>query len=451
MGENNCFDVAIIGGGVSGCATFYTLSQYTNIKKIALIDKCDKLASISSSAKANSQTIHNGSIETNYTMQKALKVKAVADKVKNYALSKGLQNQAIFKMQKIVIGVGEEECEFVRARYEEFREIFPTISLFDKKEVKILEPKVIEGIDGNDRRENIVASGYKESWCAMNFAKLSEHFAKEAKEINPQNEVFLNFKVLHIRHNEDGSYTLISKDKRTINANFVLVNAGSHSLPLAQSLGYGKDLACLPVAGSFYFVPSALLKGKVYSVQNPKLPFAALHGDPDIASNIGTRLGPTALTMPKLERSKYFWGNLNSELIKIDFKLEALKVTLNLLKDTEIRKYVLKNICFELPFVGKRLFINDARKIIPSLKLSDLTYAKGFGEVRPQVIDMPAKKLELGEKKIITNKGITFNMTPSPGATSCLGNAQIDTLEIVKYLGKRFDIERFESDLANKE
>lgn len=447
---NTDFEVAIIGGGISGCATFYTLSQYSDIKNIALVEKCDKLANVSSRSGGNSQTIHNGSIETNYTLEKAKKIKAFADKLKNYALSKGLQNQAIFKMQKLVIGVGDAECAYIEKRHGEFGALFPTMEFFTKDALKSIEPKVIEGANG-DRAENVVASGFRESWCAMNFEKLSENFAHEAKKANPNSEIFLNFKVLRIRQNADGSYKLIAKDKREINAKFVLVDAGSHALPLAQSIGYGKELGCLPVAGSFYFIPGSVLRGKVYCVQNPKLPFSALHGDPDIATSYGTRLGPTALTMPKLERSKHLFGNVNSELIKIDFKLEALKVTLDLLKDSEIRKYVFKNMLFELPFVGKRLFIKDARKIIPTLKIDELTYAKGFGEVRPQVIDMNAKKLELGEKKIITGKGLTFNMTPSPGATSCLGNAEIDSLEITKYLGRKFDIERFNADLADKE
>ncbi len=128
-------------------------------------------------------------------------------------------------------------------------------------------------------------------------------------------------------------------------------------------------------------------------------------------------------------------------------KFGVFKVAFSLLADSEVRNYVFKNMAFELPIIGKRLFVNDARKIIPSLSLSDLTYAEGFGEVRPQVIDIEKGKLELGEKKILTNKGLTFNMTPSPGATSCLANAETDTKEIVAYLNKTFDIERFYEDL----
>jgi malate dehydrogenase (quinone) len=42
-------------------------------------------------------------------------------------------------------------------------------------------------------------------------------------------------------------------------------------------------------------------------------------------------------------------------------------------------------------------------------------------------------KLQLSE-----GKGIIFNMTPSPGATSCLGNAERDIKVVCEYL-KEFD------------
>lgn len=79
------FDAVIIGGGVSGCATFYTLSEYSSLKRVAIVEKCSKLAQISSSAKANSQTIHDGSIETNYTPEKAKKSAFGAYKTRQYS------------------------------------------------------------------------------------------------------------------------------------------------------------------------------------------------------------------------------------------------------------------------------------------------------------------------------------------------------------------------------
>lgn len=445
----NEFDVVIIGGGVSGCCTFYTLTEYSDIKKIAIVEKEAKLAQISSSHKANSQTIHDGSIETNYGAEKARKVKLSAQKVRNFCLKEGLQNKIIFEMQKMAIGVGDRECEALQKRHDEFQHIFPGLKFYNKDNIKVMEPKVIEGKDGGDRPENVVGSGFDSDWCAVNYEMLSEYFIQKAKEKNPQNEVFLGFRVSHIQSKNTG-YAVVGVDGREIYAKFVLVDAGSFSLPLAQRAGYGMDLGCLPVGGEFYFTPK-LLKGKVYGMQNPKLPFAALHGDPDVFVKDKTRLGPTALATLRLENSKHIFDVLSPELLKLDLHLDVIKVTYDLLSDSEIRNYILRNIFFHFPFFGKKLFIKDAQKIIPSLKIEDITFAKGYGEVRPQVVDRTTKRLELGEKRICTGKGMTFNMTPSPGATSCLHNALIDSQEIVEFLQAKFDKERFLQELSPEE
>ena len=97
--------------------------------------------------------------------------------------------------------------------------------------------------------------------------------------------------------------------------------------------------------------------------------------------------------------------------------------------------------------LGKKLFIKEAQKIIPSLTLEDLTYASGFGGIRPQVLDKQAKKLVLGERKIKSGEGITFNMTPSPGATSCMRNALIDMLEITEYLNASIKMDKIKTEL----
>ena len=70
---------------------------------------------------------------------------------------------------------------------------------------------------------------------------------------------------------------------------------------IAKSLGYGKNFAVLSMAGSFYTAPK-VLNGNVYTIQVPKLPFAAIHGDPEVHSDLITRFGPTAKPIFQLER-----------------------------------------------------------------------------------------------------------------------------------------------------
>lgn len=188
------------------------------------------------------------------------------------------------------------------------------------------------------------------------------------------------------------------------------------------------------------------LNGKVYMVQNNKLPFAALHGDPDILAGGNTRFGPTALILPKLERYKK--GTYLDFFKTLNFDSHISKIFWDLLKDSDIRNYIFRNFLFEVPFVNKGLFVKDAQKIVPSLCVDDIHYAKGFGGIRPQVLDKDKEKLMLGEASINPGNGIIFNMTPSPGATSCLGNAERDMKVIVDYLGLDYDEKMFLADLT---
>jgi malate dehydrogenase (quinone) len=183
-----------------------------------------------------------------------------------------------------------------------------------------------------------------------------------------------------------------------------------------------------------------VLNGKVYTVQNDKLPFAAVHGDPDVLAPGKTRFGPTALMLPLLER--YNLSTFIEFLRVLRLDSNVIRVFWDLMKVSDIRNYIFKNFLFEIPKLRERLFLKDAQKIVPSLKLSDVTFAKGFGGVRPQLIDKKNAKLMLGEAKINPGSGIIFNMTPSPGATSCLENAEIDMRLIAGFLNKTVDDDR---------
>ena len=78
------YDVLIVGGGVVGTALLYTLSKYTDIKNIGLIEKYSDFGLVNSASYNNSQTLHFGDIETNYSIDKAKSVKRMADMVMKY-------------------------------------------------------------------------------------------------------------------------------------------------------------------------------------------------------------------------------------------------------------------------------------------------------------------------------------------------------------------------------
>ena len=438
MKKTHTHDVIIVGGGISGTALLYLLAEYTDINNIMLFEKYGTIASVNSHGRNNSQTLHCGDIETNYTLDKACQVQASANMVSRYVEKLPNKDSIEYKYSKMVIGVGDKEVAQMRKRFEQFSPQYPKMQLLEREDINKIEPAVIEG-----RKENIVALGVVDDYTAVNFQALSESFVEQAGEVEDKNvEIKLNTKVLGIEKSSEG-YRVKTKGG-THYAKFVVVSSGGHSLLFAQRMGYGLEYSCLPMAGSFYYTPN-VLNGKVYTVQNDKLPFAAIHGDPDVLVAGKTRFGPTALALPVLER--YNLKTLPEFLQVFRPDIDVIKTLWGLLKVSEIRNYLFKNILFEIPIIRRRLFLKDARKIVPMMKLSDLTFAKKTGGIRPVMIDKKNHCLHLGEAKLSPGNGLIFNMTPSPGATSCLGNAEKDLDIIVDFFGAEADKERLNNDL----
>ena len=447
------YEVVIVGGGISGAALFYELAKYSTATKICLLEKYEDLATLNSKGTSNSQTIHVGDIETNYTLSKAKITKRTAKMIEKFCLQYNLQEKIMFKHQKMALGVGEKEVEFITKRYNEFKEVFPYLELWDKETLRVLEPKLVYADKAQtiDRPEPIIAMGAKDQYTTVDFGAMTKELAKagQAADSSKTTDIFFNSEVEEIEKVGD-KYKLTTVNGTVYTADFVVVNAGAHSLYLAHKMGYGKHMGSLSMAGSFYITNGEFLNGKVYMVQNDKLPFTALHGDPDILENGKTRFGPTALALLVLER--YKGGKSIFQCLKtMNIDGSILKIFWDLLKDSEIRNYVFKNFLFEVPGINKGLFVKDARKIVPSLTVDDLEYAKGFGGVRPQVLNKTEKKLMLGEASLSEGKGIIFNMTPSPGATSCLGNAERDIKVVCDYLKLDFNEAQFLADFTDPE
>ncbi|NEQ54181.1 MAG: FAD-dependent oxidoreductase [Leptolyngbya sp. SIO3F4] len=437
----NQYDIAIVGAGVCGTAVTYLLSRYTNIKRIVVLEKCGDAATINSRVSNNSQTLHFGDIETNYTLEKATKVNSASSLVKHYLLKYDPYQEMHSKYNKMVLAVGQEQISILERRYHEFRALFPSLRIVDRAEIQKLEPNILKGRDPDEA----VSALFTEEGFTVNFQKLAKSFLENAAGSQTTTvDVRFNTQVTNIQKGVDGY--LIDTSSESIQAKTVVIAAGAYSLLFAKSLGYGKDYALLSVAGSFYRSRS-VLNGKVYTMQSKKLPFAAIHGDPEVHDPSITRFGPTAKVLVQLER--YRSSTIIDYFRTAGLSLAAILSFAAILLDLTILKYIVRNFLYDIPFIGRRLFIHEVRRIVPDMRLEDLEYAKGYGGIRPQIVNMKTRKLELGEAKIVGD-GILFNITPSPGASTCLQNAEDDAERIVAFLGDgyHFDKERFHHDLS---
>lgn len=428
--SKNNYNVAIVGGGVTGTALLYVLSHYTNIQSIALIEKYKNVAEVNSHYNNNSQTLHFGDIETNYTLEKAGRVKEAAEMLALYMEKHA--TDAFSKGAKMVLAVGDKEIAELEDRFEKFQKLFPKLKKIGREEIGRIEPKVTEG---RDQKEKILAL-FTEDGYAVNYKKLSESFILEARKAGKITDIYLSTKATDIKRENNG-YKIFTASG-AVKADAIAVMAGPHSLVFAKKLGYGKNLGLLPVAGSFYCADN-ILRGKVYTMQIKKLPFAAIHGDPDVNNPKETRFGPTAKVLPLLERHNY--GTMFDFIKTSIWNIRGIVSLIKIISDKTLFLYVLKNIGYDLPFIGQWLFLQDARKIAPTLKYRDLRFGKGIGGIRPQIVNTVTKKLEMGEAEIIGDK-ILFNITPSPGASVSLKNAEQDALKIVSMLGLPFQFNK---------
>ena len=275
----------------------------------------------------------------------------------------------------------------------------------------------------------------------VNYNELANSFIKRALE-KESYTLKLNEEVKKI--GKPGGNFEVETNKKIYRSKLVLVAAGAYSLLFARRMGYAMKLGILSVGGKFFY-SKKVLKGKVYRVEREGIPFAAVHGDPDITNDKITRFGPTVNIYPELEKGN--WSSIPDYFRSMNIDMDTVKSMENILKDHEISKIVRENAVYSIPVIGKREFTkNEVNKIVPSLKPEDLKLARGIGGVRPQIVDTEKKNLALGGTAI-KGDGIIFNVTPSPGATSCLKEAMDNALFLADYSDNEFDIGRFKKEL----
>ena len=419
------YDLIIVGGGISGASLLYTVSKFTDIEDVALFEKESEIAAINSNRTNNSQTLHFGDIETNYTVEKAEDVKRGAEMLAGYLEHHDPDRRVHDRRSKMVLGVGETEAEALEARYhdEGFGDLFPKLDVIGREGIRDHEPAVVEGRDPDtELRALQTPDGY-----VVDYGLAAKSFVDRARE-EATVDVFLGTEIEAVTDTARG-YT-VTTDDGPYDCDVAVVAAGSHSLQIAKNLGYGQNKVLLPVAGSF-FLAEDLLNGKVYTLQMKKLPFAAVHGDADVHDPSITRFGPTAKLVPALERGRL--STIPDFFDVFGLNAAAFLSYANVLADRILLPYVLKNLVYDLPQVGTRTFLPHVRKVVPTATLDDIERATGYGGVRPQIVDTEAKSLDMGEAKIVGDD-IIFNITPSPGASTCLKNAMRDARRIVEFL-----------------
>lgn len=203
------FDVAIIGGGVIGCATAYKLSKFD--LKVCVIEKENDVAL--GATRANSAIIHAGYDPEPNTLMARLNVDGCAQAK---ALCKKL-SVPYKNVGSLVLAFNDEEAKTVNALYERgIKNGVPGVKVIDGSEVRKREPYV---------SEKVVCALWAPSAGIINPWEYAIAFAETAAKNGV--EFIFNFKVDDIKNNGE-SYEIIS-EKNKINARYVINASGVHS------------------------------------------------------------------------------------------------------------------------------------------------------------------------------------------------------------------------------
>src|SRR6056297_1257326 len=174
------YDLVIVGGGISGASLLYTVAKFTDVERVALVEKEAEIAAINSHHTNNSQTLHFGDIETNYTLEKAESVKEGAEMVAGYLETNDPDRELHSKRSKMVLAVGDEEVASLEERYhdEGFGDLFPKLEAIDREEIAEIEPKIVEG---RDPRDDLLALQTPDGYT-VDYGELAKSFVDEVRD-----------------------------------------------------------------------------------------------------------------------------------------------------------------------------------------------------------------------------------------------------------------------------
>lgn len=391
-------DVIIIGGGIIGFSTAYHLKLQNPDLDVLLLEKENNLA--------EHQTGHNSGVIHSGIYYKPGSHKAEFSKKGSQSMIHFCREYNIPYNQcgKVIVATDENELDRLRALYERGLQNGLQVTLLNVEEVNQIEPYV-QTVGGIKVQETAI----------VNYKKVTEQFKLLFEELG--GEINFNTPVTSIKTSEDkivlNSYEQQFKSKSIINC------AGLYSDKVARMSGVNTDIQIIPFRGEYYQLNESkekYVQTLIYPVPNPELPFLGVHFTNMIDG--GVDVGPNAVLGLRKEAYKKI-GLDKSE-------------TLEILKFPGLYKMGIKNIKEALGeyyrSFNKRAFVNNAQKLIPSLRKEDIEPIEAG--VRAQAMLSDGTLLD----DFVFEKGkhsLHVLNAPSPAATC--------SIEIGKAISKEFE------------
>lgn len=384
------YDIAIIGGGIVGSATFYKLQTRYPDKKLLLIEKEEKLADHQTGN--NSGVIHSGL----YYKPGSLKAKnCVAGRHELVAFAKE-HNIKHDVCGKVVVATDESELPNLDKIFETGKQNqIEGIEKITGEQVKEIEPHC----------ESIGAI-WVPCTGIIDYRGATEKMAEIALSKNPASSLNMGEEFLDVTNEGDKKFVTTNKSKYV--ADHIIFCGGLQ----ADRLAYKDDVRIkervVGFRGDYYELTEQAkhkVKNLIYPVPNPDFPFLGVHFTRMVDGSI--ECGPNAVFTFKREG----YG-------KTDFSMED---TFDALSYIGTWRLFLGNVKFGINeyrrAFSKKLFLQTLQRMIPSLTMEDIE--PGGSGVRAMLLNEMGDtrddfRIEYGDNSIhVLN-------APSPAATASL-------------------------------
>lgn len=384
------YDIAIIGGGIVGAATFYKLQKQFPDIKIILIEKETELADHQTGH--NSGVIHSGL----YYKPGSLKAKNCIEgrhEIVAFAKEHNIDHDIC---GKVVVATSEEELPFMEKIYNiGLENKIEGLKKLTGKEVKEYEPYV-EGIAGL----LVPCTGI------IDFKAATQKMVELALEIQKESKLILGEEVTAINDTEVGSDVITSNN--TYKTKNLVFCAGLQADRMARKNGVKLKEKVVGFRGDYYELTEQgkkKVKNLIYPVPNPDFPFLGVHFTR--MTNGDTECGPNAVFTFKREG----YG-------KTDF---SIRDTWDALTYKGTWKLFFKNMKFGVNeyrrAFSKKLFLKTLQRLIPSLTMDDIE--PGRAGVRALLLRADGDTKDDFRIEYHNNAIHVLN-APSPAATASL-------------------------------
>jgi len=397
------FDIAIVGGGIVGAATFYKLQKKYPSLKIVLIEKEGELADHQTGH--NSGVIHSGL----YYKPGSLKARNCIQgrhELVAFAEEHGIDYDVC---GKIVVATDESELANMEKIYQTGLENeIEGIKKLTAEELKIYEP-FVEGIAGL----LVPCTGI------IDFRGATKKMVELALAMQPESRLYLNEEVTEIK--KTGNNSILVTSKQEIEARYLVFCAGLQADRMAKKDGVNLKEKVVGFRGDYYELTEQgkhKVKNLIYPVPNPDFPFLGVHFTRMTDGEI--ECGPNAVFTFKREG----YG-------KTDF---SLRDTWDALTYGGTWKLFFKNMRFGINeyrrAFSKKLFLKTLHRMIPSLTMDDIK--PGRAGVRALLLRQDGDTRDDFRIEYHGNAIHVLN-APSPAATASLAIGGYITAEVEKH------------------